>query len=261
MWRPLIDDLVGDRVVIAPDLKGLGESEARGPYDIPTLVRELAALALHEVDGRVDVVGHDWGGSLAIALALGRPDLVRRLVVINAPYRYIDFVHAWHIPFFALPVVPDAVFAAGGPGLIGRMFDRGWRSPTPMDAQLREVYSAAYGDRAHVAAMLSYYRTSVRSRLFRTAGRVARRFRGAGDDTGRARQPARRPEATLVIWGAADPVLPLPVGESVVRDLGPSARLVTLPGVGHFSVDEAPDRVVPLVASFLREDTAAQATA
>jgi pimeloyl-ACP methyl ester carboxylesterase len=43
------------------------------------------------------------------------------------------------------------------------------------------------------------------------------------------------------------------VAESVVRDLGPSARLTVLPGVGHFSVDEAPELVTEVVATFLRE--------
>jgi pimeloyl-ACP methyl ester carboxylesterase len=253
MWEPLATELVRDRVVIAPDLKGLGESEACGPYDIPTLVRELAALALHEVDGRVDVVGHDWGGSLALALALARPDLVRRLVVINAPYRHIDFTHAWHIPLFALPVVPDLIFAVGGRGLVNWMLEHG--SKQPIDAGRRERYIDAYADRAHVTAMLAYYRASVRGQLARGGRGVVRRMRG-GEGAAPARPHATRPEATLVIWGAEDPALPLPVGEAVVRDLGPSARLVTLPGVGHFTVDEAPAQVTDLVATFLREEAA-----
>lgn len=68
-WRDLVAELAADRVVLAPDLKGLGGSEAVGTYDLPTLAREMAALVRHEVDGPVDVVGHDWGGTLALALA------------------------------------------------------------------------------------------------------------------------------------------------------------------------------------------------
>jgi haloacetate dehalogenase len=260
MWGPLAAELVRDRVVIAPDLKGLGDSEARGPYDVPTLVRELAALALHEVDGQVDVVGHDWGGSLALAMALTRPDLVRRLVVINAPYRHIDFRHAWHIPFFALPLVPEALFAVGGRSLVGRMLDYGWRAETALDPALREQYATAYADRARVAAMLGYYRASVRTQVRRAGKHAVRRLRREGVVAANT-HTSGGPRPSLVIWGAADPVLPLPVGESVVRDLGPSARLVTLPGVGHFTVDEAPDRVVDLVATFLREQAGERAPA
>ncbi|MFL6237954.1 MAG: alpha/beta fold hydrolase [Actinomycetes bacterium] len=258
MWRPLLTELGRDRIAIAPDLKGLGESEACAPYDVPTLVRELVALALHEVDGRVDLVGHDWGGSLALSLAVARPDLVRRLVVINAPFRYIDFTHAWHIPLFALPAVPDAIFAVGGRGLVGWMLDHG--SVKPIDARLREQYIDAYANRERVVAMLAYYRAAVRNRLMRAARGVVQQASGAGSDTPE-RRPISPPEQTLVIWGAEDPALPLPVGEAVVRDIGTSARLVTLPGVGHFTVDEAPDQVTELVSTFLREEAVERAPA
>jgi pimeloyl-ACP methyl ester carboxylesterase len=64
--------------------------------------------------------------------------------------------------------------------------------------------------------------------------------------------PMPHPEAALVLWGAADPVLPLRLGEQIVSDLGPQARLVTLPGVGHWAVDEALGLVTTEVAEFLR---------
>jgi pimeloyl-ACP methyl ester carboxylesterase len=43
----------------------------------------MAAVVLEEVDGPVDLVGHGWGATIAIALAAARPELVRRLVVIG----------------------------------------------------------------------------------------------------------------------------------------------------------------------------------
>jgi haloacetate dehalogenase len=250
MWRPVIDELARDRIVIAPDLKGLGESEVRGPYDIPTLVRELAALALHEVDGQIDVVGHDWGGALAIGLARSRPDLVRRLVVINAPYRHIDYTRAWHMPFFALPVIPEALFAATGRQFVPRALAYGWRSRQPISDELREHYTEAYADPARIAAMLGYYRAAVRSRLARFARDL---IPGATSPAPSQSAVKKLPEASLVIWGANDPMMPLRIGESVVSDLGPTARLVVLPDVGHFSVDEAPELVTAAVAEFLRE--------
>jgi haloacetate dehalogenase len=256
MWHPLLQELGRDRIAVAPDLKGLGESELREPYDIPTLVRELAALVLHEVDGPVDVVGHDWGGSLGLVLAAVRPDLVRRLVVINAPFRHIDYSRAWHMPFFALPVVPELAYALGGRALVRRMLAYGWRSQQPIDPDLREHYVEAYADPARVRAMLAYYRGAVRPRLVQMSQRGVQRLRGRPTTI----PPARvRPEAALVIWGAADPILPLRIGESVVNDLGPETRFLGLPGVGHFAVDEAPGLVTAAVASFLRQDATVRA--
>lgn len=246
VWRSLLPVLATDRVVVAPDLKGLGGSEVAGTYDVRTLVRELAALALHEVDGEIDVVGHDWGGSLGIALAAARPDLVRRLVVINGPYRYVDYRRAFHIPLFALPVLPEVVFALGGRELVRRMIRHAWRADPPLDRDHLEHYAAAYADPARVSAMLGYYRAAVRGRILDAPGRLARR----------SARSVRRPSArTLVLWGAADPVLPLAVGEAIVRDLGPAVELVSLPGVGHFAPEEAPALVEENVAGFLRADS------
>lgn len=241
MWQGLAEDLGRDRIVVAPDLKGLGGSEAVGSYDVPTLVHELAALVLHEVDGPVDVVGHDWGGALAIALAGSRPELVRRLVVVSAPYRHLDLVHGFHMPFFSLPVLPELTFAAGGRRLVEQMIRYPWKAPGgPPAAVLADA--EAYADPLRVRSMLAYYRQNLRPRLVSLA-------RGRSP-----RMPTKvRAERVLVVWGAADPVLPLPVGEAAVRDLGPETRFVTVPGAGHFPVEEAPDVVLPTITGFLRE--------
>lgn len=258
VWRSLLPVLAADRVVVAPDLKGLGGSEVVGPYDIPTLVRELAALVLHEVDGEIDVVGHDWGGSLALALAAARPQLVRRLVVINGPYRYIDYRRAAYIPFFALPLLPEVAFALGGRELVRRMIRYAWRTDPPLDRETLEHYAAAYADPARVSAMLGYYRAVARGRLMgapRQLIRLATRRDTAAEG---ARLAAAGPDRTLVLWGAADPVLPVSVGEAVVRDLGSiegaNVELVSLPGIGHFVPEEAPELANATIDAFLRAD-------
>lgn len=242
-WGPLMAELAKDRVVLAPDLKGLGESEAKEPYDIPTLVSELAALVLHEVDGPVDVVGHDWGGSLALALAGARPDLVRRLVVMSAPYREVDLKAAFHMPLLALPLLPDVAFRLWGDRLVRAMFDFAWKAETAPDV---EAYAAAYAPPERYTAMLAYYRAAVRPRLARA---VTSALGGKPAHNG---LPRVKVERSLVVWGADDPPMPLHVGEAVARDLGPDATMLTVPGVGHWPHEEAPDVVLPAIAEFLR---------
>jgi haloacetate dehalogenase len=239
-WRPLMAELAKDRVVLAPDLKGLGESEAKGPYDIPTLVAELAALVLHEVDGPVDVVGSDWGGSLALALAGARPDLVRRLVDIGGPYREVDLKAGWYMLVAALPGVPDAAFRLAAERILRQAFDVTWRSEGR--SPLLEEYVAAYTPPERWGAMLAYYRAAVRPRV---AGLV----RGEKPRSG---LPRVQVEKALVVWGTDDVPTPLHVGETVVRDLGPNATMLTVPGVGHWPHEEAPDVVLPAIAELLR---------
>jgi len=248
-WQRLMPDLAKDRVVIAPDLKGLGRSETRDPYDVPTVVAELAALVMHEVDGPVDVVGHDWGGALALALAGARPDLVRRLVDISGPYRQMNLLRAAHVPFFALPALPELAIRLSGSRFVDAAFGYGWKASQPLPDELRAHYLDSYRDPARVDAMLAYYRATTRPRVLKAAGSLLGRGDGASPAAPRSKVQVER---SLVVWGAADPIIALSDGEAVVRDLGASATMLSVPGVGHWPHEEAPEVVVPAVAEFLR---------
>ena len=241
-WSDVAPGLADGRRVLAPDLPGLGGSKFTGPYDVPTLVAQLAALLDGERSAPFDVVGHDWGGVLALGLAGLRPDLVRRLVVVNAPYRSGPPLHrAVHLPLFALPLLPEVVFRLAGRRAVDLMLSAGWRAPRPLDPARRAEYEAAYGDAEHVRAMLGYYRCAVRPRsgAWRPGTALA------------AGLPPARAEQALVVWGALDPVLPISTGEAVVRDLGPGTVMTTLPGIGHFVAEEAPEEVTEVLAAFL----------
>ncbi len=241
-WRDLGPRLVTGRRALAPDLPGLGGSSYPGPYDVPSLVRQLAALLDGEVGGPCDVVGHDWGGILALGLAALRPDLVRRLVVANAPYRQPPPLYrAVHIPLFALPVAPELAFRFAGRRIVDLLLGIGWKAAQPLDAERRAEYEAAYARPANVRAMLGYYRAAAR-------GALASRLPGRAGATALPRIATTR---TLVLWGAGDPALPISTGEAVVRDLGPTCRMVTVPGAGHFVVEEAPDVVAEVLLEFL----------
>ncbi len=249
-WADLAPLLATGRRVLAPDLPGLGGSAYAGPFDVASLVTQLAALIEAEVPrGRVDVVGHDWGGSLALGLAGSRPDLVRRLCVANAPYREVPLLRAAHIPFFALPVAPELLFRLGGTRVVRTMIRAAWRAPLGLAHDRLAEYEAAYADPARVAAMLGYYRAAARPRLFALMpGGSGRRVTPGS--------PRVNAEEMLVLWGAADPVLPVSTGESVVRDLGPRCAMVTVPGAGHFVIEEAPAVVASVLTDFLADDRA-----
>jgi haloacetate dehalogenase len=246
-WDVLASRLAVGRRVLAPDLPGLGGSTYPGPYDVPSLVGELTALVETDVPGgRVDVVGHDWGGSLALALAGARPDLVRRLVVVNAPYRSVP-LRALHIPFLALPVLPELALRAGGRRAVDVAFRLGWRARTPLDAASLAEYRAAYTTPGVRRAMLGYYRSSARPR----AARLLRSLVRSGGTSAPA--PHVAVEKALVLWGAADRIMPIATGEAIVRDLGADCVMVTVPGAGHFVVEEAPDVVTDVLLDFLAD--------
>ena len=241
-WRDLLPRLAAGRRVLAPDLPGLGGSTYSGPYDVPSLVAQVAALLEVEGTGPVDVVGHDWGGIVAIGLAGLRPDLVRRLAVANAPYRQGPPPYrAVHLPLLALPVLPELAFRLAGRRLVDLMLDLGWRSLPPLDEERRAEYAAAYTGRDRLQAFLGYYRAAVRPQrgAMRPGSALARAL------------PEVDLEHVLVLWGALDPVLPVSIGQAAVDDLGPRTRMTTIPGAGHFVIEEAPEVVGDLLLEFL----------
>ena len=269
-WRALMPALARDRDVYAVDLKGLGESQVEGPYDVPTLLAELTDLIAQVGGGdRVDVVGHDWGGSLAASLGARLPETIRRLVVIAAADRKVSYTHAPHMPFFALPLLPEAAFSVRGGAFVDDLFRLAWRKGSLRD-DVKAHYRAAYSQTDRVEAMLGYYRSSVRHRVASGAGKAGRgvikapsALAGAvasrGDmfkaaTAGKANaEPRIHCERHLVVWGADDPVMPISVGEAVCREMRDPFTMITLPKVGHWPLEELPDYVVGAVADFLRE--------
>ncbi|MDP9183324.1 MAG: alpha/beta hydrolase [Actinomycetota bacterium] len=244
-WRDLAPALaVSGRRVLAPDLPGLGGSSYSGPYDVASVTKQVVALLDSELPGqRVDVVGHDWGGSVALGLAGAYPDRVRRLAVANTVYRTVNLVRAAHIPFFSLPVAPELLFRLGGSRVVETMLRLGWKSHVVLDPEARAEYVAAYSEPEKVRAALGYYRAATRPRI-KAALHLGAAAKGA---------PRVKAEEMLVLWGAADMVLPISIGESIVKDLGASCSMVTVPGAGHFVIEEAPDVVRETLSRFLAD--------
>lgn len=240
-WNDIAPALADGRRVLCPDLPGLGGSAYSGPFDVPSLVGQLMALLDHELPGqRIDLAGHDWGGSLALAMAGAHPDRFRSLVVANAPYRKVPVVRAGHIPFFALPVAPELLFRFGGPHVVDAMFRVAWKSDRQLDPEVKAEYTAAYTDPGRVKAMLGYYRGAARPR----AKALLTRNASPG-------LPRAQADRMLVLWGAKDPVLPIWVGESVTKDLGASCAMTTVPGAGHFVLEEAPEVCLEAIQELL----------
>lgn len=126
-WRKQIPALASAGLnVIVPDMRGYGQSDCPkgvSPYSLDRLTSDIAALADAMDIRQFDLVGHDWGGIVAWAVAGYRPERVRRLVIFNAPHldvmrkvirhRPQQLLRSSYIGFFQLPHVPEAVLSAG----------------------------------------------------------------------------------------------------------------------------------------------------
>lgn len=235
-WHLVAPQLVeaGYRVA-CPDLKGFGRSDApkRG-YDPETLADEMAQLIRNLHARRAIVVGHDWGGAVALATAFRHPGRVRALTVASSPFRQIDLLAAWHIPLLNVPVLPQLAFRfAGGPLTRGALRHSAVAddafSPEALDRYVAAVQAAP-------GAWLSYYRTLSRRAVVDIAMRGIRHrtsFLRPPEGPHRLRVPA------TVVWGEQDRATPFALAHQVARDL--DATLIGIPDVGHFVHEEAPD--------------------
>jgi len=82
-WQTLATKHLPELAIVAPDLIGHGRSSWAAPWNIDANVDALAALLDAEADGPVVVVGHSFGGAIALNLAAVRPDLVSALVLLD----------------------------------------------------------------------------------------------------------------------------------------------------------------------------------
>jgi pimeloyl-ACP methyl ester carboxylesterase len=92
-WKHQLAEFSRDHTAVAPDLRGYNLSskpEELSAYQMPKLVEDVRALAaelLKSTGGtKFTLVGHDWGGVVAWVFAAQHPDMLDKLVILNAPH-------------------------------------------------------------------------------------------------------------------------------------------------------------------------------
>ena len=241
-WREWMPGLTASHRTYAVDLAGFGRSplpsstEDLGPRAQAARVTAL----IRSLDGPPPVlVGHSLGAGIAAlsALRLRDEDPNRSppaLVLVSGA------VYAQALPPFLklarLPVIGDLMLLPPPPRSIFRWGIREIvHDPDTVDSEMVEGYRGPLMSLGRRRAIL----------------RSARQL-----DLAQAEPLARRlPELdlpVLLVWGEEDPIIPVESGRRLAGDL-PRAELVTLSGVGHLPPEEAPDRSLDPVLTFLAD--------
>jgi proline iminopeptidase len=238
LW-PALSPLAAHRQLWFYDQRGRGKTPpppgakgARIEHDAGDVgaLREALGIA------RWDLLGHSWGGGIAL-LAAERDQQGTRAVVGVCP---VGATSGW------MPALDEAARERLGPAERA-VLDRHPPSslatddPNVQSAHARAIYPAWFADRSLAALFSPPRATSI------TGAAVAARVRREGYDWRALLSALRTP--VLVISAERD-LLPLRVGRELAETL-PSARLVVVPGSGHMPFWEAPTRFFALVESFL----------
>jgi pimeloyl-ACP methyl ester carboxylesterase len=231
-WLPFLERADGPAIAI--DMPGWGRSDRPDPARFDYSMYGLSAfleLCLDQLGvGRRKLVVHDWG-SLALIGAQRRPELVEKLVVINAipllpGYRWHWVAQIWRRR--GLGELANATTTRSSMALTMRQAT-GNRRPMPPEF-VDMVWS--HWDKGTRQATLALYRHADPDRLA-----------AAGKDLGRLTCPS------LTLWGDHDPYFPNRFAEAYASSL-PSSTLQLVPAAGHWPwIDDA--RVVDQVMNFL----------
>ena len=166
-WRRVMPALAERHTVIAPDMRGLGDSaKPLSGYDARTVAADIHGLVQQLGHSRVFLAGHDIGGWVAMAYAAAHRDEVRRLAILEtfpADESILGFTilnsqeSLWHVSFHFVRDLPEALIA-GRERIYLSHFYRGGSNPVAIDEAAIDEYVRCYAAEGGLRAGFEYYR-------------------------------------------------------------------------------------------------------
>jgi pimeloyl-ACP methyl ester carboxylesterase len=163
-WRKIIPSLAERYTVIAPDMRGLGDSsKPQTGYDKRTVASDIHALVQQLGFEQIFLVGHDWGGPVAYAYAAVYREAVRRLVILDAPIvkspEELTQLQGlfWHLTFHAVPDLPEMLVAGRERAYLSWFYRNGY-DPSAISEEDVDEYVRCYAAPGGMRAGFEYYR-------------------------------------------------------------------------------------------------------
>ncbi len=244
-WRPVMERLADRFQLLAPDLRGFGDSDKpAGPWGAAEHAADLLAILDALGIERAGIVGHDVGGAVMQPLARQAPARVAGLFFFDFVYPGIGarmghpdrLNHIWYQSFHQMEMAPALVGAAREScRAYFAHFLRGWaHRKHAFDADL-DAFTDNFLKPGNLEGGFAYYRAA-------HAGRIAMM---------KGEAPPLPPIAvpTCVRWAEHDPLFPYAWTDRLGETF-PDLDLAPFPDVGHFPHREDPDRSAAEIAGF-----------
>jgi haloacetate dehalogenase len=242
-WRYQIPVLARKYRVIAPDLRGYGETDKpSNGYDKRNMACDLVALLDELGIEKIALAGHDRGARVATRFAKDHPNRLDRLVVLdNVPTRLVaqnmspQVARAyWFFMFHLVPDLPETLIAGKEAEWLRHFFSDWCYNPHAIDGAAFETYVKAYKRPGAVRGAMSDYRANAED---------------LRQDLADADVKIRCP--TMAIWGEDFyAVAGLFDMKSIWQEMAVNLRAEPIPQCGHLPQEERPERVNQLFDEF-----------
>jgi pimeloyl-ACP methyl ester carboxylesterase len=222
--------------VLAPAQRGYSPGArpaAVAAYRLPELVADVLALAEAAGADRFHLVGHDWGGVVAWALAARHPDRVLTLTSVSTPHprafaaalvTSAQLLRSAYIGFFRIPRLPELALGARGQRGLRFLLTRGG-----LAREWADRYASAMAEPGALSAALAWYRAATPFGVGVPLVTVPTRY----------------------VWGSGDPALGRRAATITGRWVTGPYRLDVLEGAGHWLPEHHPEELARLVLDHL----------
>jgi len=203
-WKNQLEEFGKDHRAVALDMPGFNLSDKPkelSAYEVGHIIENVWAFAREiSPNKKFALVAHDWDGYIAWALAIAYPDVLRRLVIINAPHPAVfarllrsDPMQQKASSYMELfrSAQAEQILSANDFEFLSRVMAFGRQNGLP--AEDKSEYVKAWSQPGAIIGGLNYYR--------------ANRLTASSAGDGPSRWSAKVDVPTLVIWGMNDPAL------------------------------------------------------
>jgi pimeloyl-ACP methyl ester carboxylesterase len=233
-WHAVTPALAAPFDVIAIDLNGFGYTQRpdeSSAYTLDAQVELVEGVCAALGVGAAHVVGHSYGGGVALLLAERHPERVASIVLVDGGWTGSATVRGGTVPRCLRPLfltMFKAFFLNAG---------------TVRNALLEAVHDDSVVTTELVAEYLKRLRVDGLDAAFHGLNAAAEHGFPAID-------LEQVTQATLILWGEEDRVITIEAAELLLEAL-PQARLVRFPETGHLLMEEQPERLVDEVTGFV----------
>ena len=246
-WRHQLTALSDDYTVVAPDMRGYNLSDQPPrieDYTMDKLVDDVIGLIHYFGRKQAAIVGHDWGASIAWAVALKHPEYVSKLVAMQVPPASVwkknqtlkQFLASWYMFFFQIPVLPEWLLSRNDYALLESALRNTTAKRDVFTTEDIAAYKKSWREPFALTAMINYYRAN-----------ILKRYISNSQSDAKVKVP------TVFIYGEKDQAILPETVRGVSEAVDAPFEEFRIPDSAHWVPQEAKDVVTEILREFLAE--------